>query len=364
MRYLAAFLAAIIAAPVAFADETYTKNVAIVVYESVEVLDFAGPGEVFQAAASFGRWGNRPAFRVYTVAPSKDAILSQRFVRVQPEFSIDDAPKPDIIVIPGGDSSQLTENPKFMTWAKKSIGEAELTLSVCTGAFVLSRLGYLDGLDVTTFYNAIPSLRRETPKARVHDGRRFIDNGKYVTTAGVSAGIDGSLHVVARLLGRVVADQTAQYMEYRWTPETYLTSSYEILNPRLDARGKSIQNADVLMRGRKWDEAVAAYRTILAQYPDDIEAKFSLARALYANKSFDEAIAQFNQVAAMESPFRARAFYNAACAYSIRGDKDRAMEMIEKAIAAGFRDKGSFNRDEDLSAVRSDPRFQKLVAAL
>ena len=129
---------------------TYTRNVAIVLYDGVEILDFAGPTEVFQAAGRFGRSGLTPAFRVYTVAASREPLTSQGVVKVVPEFTFDDAPAPDLVVFPGGASDALTENDKAMAWARKAMAAAEVTLTVCTGAFVPAKAGLLDGLDVTT----------------------------------------------------------------------------------------------------------------------------------------------------------------------------------------------------------------------
>lgn len=106
----------------------------------------------------------------------------------------------------------------------------ELVFTVCTGAFVLAKTGLPNGREVTTWYGALKALEDNHAELNVVHGKRFVDSGPFVTTAGVSAGIDGALHVVARLLGRSVADGTAQYMEYRWTPEPYLTTGYHQLN--------------------------------------------------------------------------------------------------------------------------------------
>jgi transcriptional regulator GlxA family with amidase domain len=189
------------------------RNVAILVHEGVELLDFAGPGEVFAVA------GNGQAFRVYTVAASKDPITSQRFLKVTPEFTFDDCPKPDIVVIPGGSTRIPLANPKVVEWVKRVSTEAEVTMSVCTGAFILARAGLLDNQEATTHWGSIAGLKTAAPGIKVRADRRFTDNGKVVTTAGVSAGIDGSLHVVQRLLGDEAARTTARYMEYRWEPE-------------------------------------------------------------------------------------------------------------------------------------------------
>jgi len=202
-----------------------TRNVAIVLYEGVELLDFAGPGEVFAAAAHRGP-GETPAFNVYTVGRTKARLTSEGFVPIVPEFSIEDAPKPDLVVFPGGRVGAIIGDRALMAWARSAVESAEIAVSVCNGAFVLGSLGALDGKTVTTHFGSMPRLRSEFPKANVQEGRRFVDSGKIVTTAGVSAGIDGALHVVARLLGRAAADETARYMEYRWTPEPYLARTY------------------------------------------------------------------------------------------------------------------------------------------
>jgi transcriptional regulator GlxA family with amidase domain len=204
-------------------EKSRTRNVAIVLYDGVELLDFAGPGEVFAAA---GRAGDPPAFHVYTVGRSKAPLMSEGFVKIVPEFSIEDAPRPDLVVFPGGGVQGIVGDRALMAWAKSAVDSAEIAVSVCNGAFVLGSLGVLDGKTVTTHFGAMPRLKSSFPKANVQEGRRFVDNGKIVTTAGVSAGIDGALHVVARLLGRATADETARYMEYRWTPEPYLVQMY------------------------------------------------------------------------------------------------------------------------------------------
>jgi transcriptional regulator GlxA family with amidase domain len=188
-------------------------NVAIVVHEGVELLDFAGPGEVF-AAAGGGR-----VFNVFTVAPNAKPLTSQRFLSITPRYTITDCPKPDILVIPGGNTGVLLRDPAFMEWVKKAVPETQVTLTVCTGAFVLAELGMLDGLEATTHYGSISGLKNKYTKVKVKENCRFVDNGKIVTSAGVSAGIDSSLHVVARFCGFNVAQGTARYMEYKWEPE-------------------------------------------------------------------------------------------------------------------------------------------------
>ena len=207
---LAAVLERSDAAPApAVAERVGPRQVAILVYEGVELLDFAGPGEVFAAA------GHDGDFAVYTVGETVAPVLSQRFVTVTPRYSIAEAPRPDVLVIPGGAASNLMSEP-MLAWIRATAKDAEVVLSVCNGALVLAKAGLLDGLGATTHHGSLDALRRMAPKTTVHADRRFVDNGKVVTAAGVSAGIDAALHVVHRLSGDEAARATARYMEYTW----------------------------------------------------------------------------------------------------------------------------------------------------
>ncbi len=187
------------------------RNVAIFIHNGVEILDFAGPSEVFASTEGFN---------VYTVSLSKEPIISQGFIKITPTYSLTDCPKPDIVVLPGGNTGPFIENKPLIDWIKKTATQAEIMLSVCTGAGLLAKAGLLDGKQATTFHSYIEPLQRATPKAEILRNTRFVDNGQIITTAGVSAGIDGALHVVAKLKGQAVATQTARYMEYdKWKPE-------------------------------------------------------------------------------------------------------------------------------------------------
>ena len=191
-------------------QQTKKRNVAIFIHNGVEVLDFAGPSEVFAATQGFN---------VYTVSLTKEPIISQGFIRVLPTYSLSDCPPPDILVLPGGQTGPFLENEPLISWIKRCAQSAEVILSVCTGAGLLGKAGLLDGLQATTFHNYIEPLQQANPRARILRHTRFVDNGQIITTAGVWAGIDGALHVVAKLKGQAVATQTARYMEYdKWKP--------------------------------------------------------------------------------------------------------------------------------------------------
>lgn len=200
--------------PDTFLKQKPRKNVAVFVHEGVELLDFAGPAEIFAVA------GRPRAFNVYTVAATEADVVSQGFLKIKPQYTLANCPKPDIVVIPGGNTRIPLKDERIIQWIKKSSENAEIVLSVCTGAFLLAKAGLLDGKEATTHWASIETLKKEAPKAKVLTDRRFVDNGKVITAAGVSAGIDGALHVVDRLLGREVAKNTARYAEYRWEPTT------------------------------------------------------------------------------------------------------------------------------------------------
>lgn len=198
--------------PATYTTPGLRRQVAVLVFSGVELLDFAGPGEVFSAAGK----GHGPGVDVFTVGPTARPVVSQGFVTVTPRYSIADSPRPDVLIVPGGGVRSLLEDPAAMAWIREVAAEAEVVMSVCNGAMVLAEAGLLDGLEATTHHGSLAALRQAVPSATVHDDRRFVDNGRIVTAAGVSAGIDAALHVVTRLFGPEKAEQVARYMEYSW----------------------------------------------------------------------------------------------------------------------------------------------------
>jgi transcriptional regulator GlxA family with amidase domain len=187
-------------------------NVAILVFDDVEVLDFAGPFEVFSVTDELR---DHSAFNVMTVAPLPGTVRARNGLKVVPDYALEACPQPHILIVPGGFGARaLLRNPVVLEWIQTRSRKAELTVSICTGALVLAKIGLLDGLRVTTHHLAIEELRSLAPKAVVEPGSRFHDNGALITAAGISAGIDCSLHVIGRLLGQEAADKTADYMEY------------------------------------------------------------------------------------------------------------------------------------------------------
>ena len=189
------------------------RNVAILVFDDVEVLDFAGPFEVFAVTDELNE---HREFHTFTLATKPGTIRARNGLKIVPDFTLENCPAPHVIVVPGGSGRRaLMQMPSLHEWLRTRSRHAEIVMSVCTGAFVLARAGLLDGLRVTTHHAHIEELRALAPHLDVVEQQRFTDNGAILTAAGISAGIDCSLHVVERLLGRPTADRTAEYMEYR-----------------------------------------------------------------------------------------------------------------------------------------------------
>lgn len=202
---------------------TEVWNTAILVFDGVEVLDFAGPFEVFSRTRTEPGFESRRSdasapFRVYTVAPGKRDIVATGGLRVQANFTFEDAPRSDLLVIPGGFGTRaLVEHSGTLDWIRNSAAEAKLVTSVCTGAALLARAGLLKGKRATTHFGSYDWLASIDPSITVERGVRYVDDG-VVTSAGVSAGIDMAFAVVEKRCGRAVATETARYIEYDWRP--------------------------------------------------------------------------------------------------------------------------------------------------
>ncbi len=209
-------------------NDELNKTVAILLFPGVEIIDFAGPYEVFWAAGA----------RVFTVAESTE-ILKSGTLQVKPDYSFDNMPKADIIVLPGGNVKR--DNPAILAWLKNQDKQSEKIMSVCNGAFYLSSAGLLDGLTATTFFSAIPSLRASTPKAKVVEDQRYVNNGHIITSAGLSSGIDAALFVVSEYIGIGATQQLATLLEYKWNydngfvraqlADRFLTRDLDVFSP-------------------------------------------------------------------------------------------------------------------------------------
>ncbi len=258
------------------------KNVAIFINEGIELFDFAGPGEVFVAA---GRQSPVLDFNVYTVAATADEVVSQTFLKVIPNYTLDNCPPPDIIVLPGGATGIPLRNPKVIDWIKKANNDSEITLSVCTGAFLLAKAGLLEGLKATTHWGSIQALRKSYPNTVVLEETKYVDNGKIITSGGVSSGTEGSLHVVNRLAGAAAAKRVAKYMEYgNWDTRIGLVVNEGdfISAVKNDGFGKALSTnksnifyGELLNLGNAYleksniEEATAIFEYLVSEFPVD-----------------------------------------------------------------------------------------------
>lgn len=205
-------------------ETVQTRNVGILLFEHAELLDFAGPYEAFSSA---GKYEGTPHFNTFTVGERTGNVTSANGLPCGVEYSLDEAPTIDVLVVPGGHGTRTeVNNQRIIEWIKSVAHDAELVTSVCTGSFLLAEAGLLDGKQATTHWGSIERMRQTYPTVEVLENVRFVDAGKIVSSAGVSAGIDMSLHVIERLAGIDVARSSARVMEYDyWKPKTTATTT-------------------------------------------------------------------------------------------------------------------------------------------
>ncbi|MCC6850044.1 MAG: DJ-1/PfpI family protein [Deltaproteobacteria bacterium] len=196
---------------------TARTRVGILVFPDVEVLDFCGPFEVFSVTRldDVRRRQDPSPFEVRLVAETRDVVVATGGLRVLPDCAVAECPPLDVLVVPGGwGTRRLLEHRPLLDWIAARGGAAPMLTSVCTGALLLGRVGLLDGRRATTHWRSLGLLRTIAPRATVEDGLHVVEDGRVVTSAGISAGIDMALRVVARLYGERVARETARHMEY------------------------------------------------------------------------------------------------------------------------------------------------------
>jgi len=194
-------------------------NVGIFIFDGVEVLDFAGPFEVFsrtrlQPGLESRRSEESAPFRVFTVARGREVVSATGGLRVEPHHDFHTAPRIDILVIPGGFGTRLLlENADVLDWIRTNAGRAQHVTSVCTGSLLLARAGLLRGRRATTHWGALELLGSLDPTMKVERSARVVDD-TIITSAGVSAGIDMAFNLVEKICGSAVANETARYIEF------------------------------------------------------------------------------------------------------------------------------------------------------
>lgn len=188
--------------------------VAFAISDGAVIIDFCGPWEVFQDASIPSRAGDmnsQAPFSLYTVAEKKDPIQGSAGMKIVPDFTFENAPQPKVVVIP----AQNGDGEKMYEWIRQATRQADLTMSVCTGAMVLAKTGLLKGKAATTNHSGYIQLALENPDIRVKPGYRFVEDGKIATAGGLTSGMDLALRVVERYFGRAAAQETVYQMEYQ-----------------------------------------------------------------------------------------------------------------------------------------------------
>lgn len=200
-----------------------TINVGIFLYNDVEVLDFAGPFEVFSTASRVDTRispGSESLFNVFTVAENQNLLIARGGLQITPKYGISNHPEINLLIIPGGIVTEELVKEHVVSWILNSSKIADITGSVCTGAFLLAKAGLLKSKRATTHWEDIDDLISMFPDIRIKENVRWVDEGPIVTAAGISAGIDMSLHLISRVASQNLAVLTAKQMEFDWTIDT------------------------------------------------------------------------------------------------------------------------------------------------
>lgn len=195
------------------------RTVGIYIFKDVEVLDFAGPYEVFSTASRVYQRSHpqeKIPYSVQLIAAESGAIEARGGMRILPDFRCSQCPRIDILIVPGGLIERELERGELLSWIRSLSQSAEIMASVCTGAFILAKAGLLEGLSATTHWEDIEEFSQMFPKVKVIENKRWVEEGRILTSAGISAGIDMSLRIVSMLEGQDLAERTARQMDYRW----------------------------------------------------------------------------------------------------------------------------------------------------
>ena len=190
-------------------------NIGIYLYDQAEVLDFSGPYGVFSTAARL--CSPLQPFEVFLVSESGRTVTARGGFSVNPAYSFLNHPPIDVMIIAGGEHQAELSKSAVLRWIKTTSAQAQHVASVCTGAFLLAQAGVLHHQRATTHWEDIPDLRAAYPDLQVLEQQRWVEDGKFISSAGISAGIDMSLYLLSKIHSRTLAEQTARQMEFSWT---------------------------------------------------------------------------------------------------------------------------------------------------
>lgn len=279
------FIFSVLITSIVNAQEKDTINVAVFLYDGVELLDFAGPAEVF-AASSY--YTNNYHFNVYTVAQELQ-LKSQGFLNITPNYSFNNAPKTDMLILPGGNAHEALNDTSTQQWIAKEIKNSPDVLTVCSGIFFLEKPGRLKNIQVTSHHKILPFLKQILNPKNVVEEVKYVDTGKIVTSAGVSSGIEGAFLTLSKIAGYEVANRTARYMEYpQWdisngkiTYDISSQASKYLINKSMRPQFGLLDLAGHLaIRAGNFEEAKKYFEKNITLYPDSPLAYYGLATTL------------------------------------------------------------------------------------
>jgi transcriptional regulator GlxA family with amidase domain len=190
-------------------------KIGIYIYDEAEVLDFAGPYEVFSTAARISN--GESEIQAILIGETGQMVTARAGFRVLPDYGFHNCPDFDVLIVAGGVHDREMMKASVIAWLAQQSSKATLVASVCTGVFLLAQAGVVDGCEVTTHWQDAADLRMKFPRLTVVENRRWVDQGQVLTSGGISAGIDMSLHLLRRLSGPELANATAKQMEFSWT---------------------------------------------------------------------------------------------------------------------------------------------------
>jgi len=265
----------------AIAEQTSEKkNVAIMIFEGVQIIDYTAPYEVLGQAG----------YHVYTVSEKTAPLKTSMNMTVTPDYDFTNAPQPFILVLPGGGVDPHLSNTALINWVKKTTAGAQYVLTVCNGAFFAGKAGLLDGLTATTFHALITQLQELAPKAHVVRDKRYVDNGKIITSAGLTSGMDSSLYLVSKIQGMQKAKELALHLEYNWDPASkYARAAFADryldpinINPPADSNWQTLENFGDL---NSWEYKASTTKPAPADFMKDITDQVHAAK--WSQKSGD-----------------------------------------------------------------------------
>lgn len=197
-----------------------TTRLLLLMFDEVELLDFAGPYEVFTTANRMAARRDAaapPPFALQTASPDSRPATARAGLVLQPDAALAEAAPADVLLVPGGVVDGLLADARLLAELRRRADRARITASICTGAFVLAEAGLLQAAECKTHWEDADDLARRHPHLRVQPERRWVDNGRIVTSAGIAAGIDMSLHLVGRLVDPELARRTARQLDVPWS---------------------------------------------------------------------------------------------------------------------------------------------------